>query len=563
MIGASVFEKLGFRVVFSKSTCVAKVEAFQAGRGCAAADFGDLTLLYLGEVLDHQSFLTAAEILNRFRASGPDCLRDFDGSFLLVLMGGRLDSPLVVTDPLNSMKCFVEETEDSLILVSSLCFLPDRPRAIDRIGVASFLANGVIYNHRTLFEGVRSLPRASVHTIGASQGICSQPYWEYRFTNQFADASRQELKEKLAELLLNAARKRIRPSETIFLSLSGGYDSTCILGLLSKLAPGRVECFSYVVNHESQGSDEQVASQMARIAGFPHASVNLFDGDSVSLIRRNAAMGECRANFCGELDAWEAIRARMDAQSVFFVGDECFGWNGCRLDSEQDVLASIPIHPSSVLSQYSDCIDTQALGEGYDKEVHQFTAAAQESDLHNTKDFLYLDQRLSHVILPWRELFAGRFAPVRNLLLDRDILSFMAQLPSRFRLGKNLYKETVRMMFPELFQVRRAYKPASDPIKAAIFAQRDSVIAEFLSGTCPVDEWIKPANCAKLIPPTRPLETFSFKARAILHAKKTLKESFLAHSLKNFLRPKPLPAVNPLLLLLRVVVLRKYIANKS
>ena len=40
---------------------------------------------------------------------------------------------------------------------------------------------------------------------------------------------------------------------------------------------------------------------MARIADLRHTAINLFDGDN----------------------------------GVFFVGDGCFGWNGCKLSTEQ------------------------------------------------------------------------------------------------------------------------------------------------------------------------------------------------------------------------------------
>jgi asparagine synthase (glutamine-hydrolysing) len=551
--------KPGFRITLSKKDFSTGIEVLHLQKGCATARLDGLTLILLGEVLDANGFLSASEILDRFQRLGADCAKAFDGSFVLLFASDSPAPLIVVTDPLNSLKCFIEETPEAYVLVSSLCFLPARTRAADPVAIASFLANGVIYNNRTLFDGVRSLCRASIHTIDPREGHTSRPYWEYKLDNSFSKRSRKDLKKELASLLLNAARKRIKPSETIFLSLSGGYDSTCILGLLSKLAPGKVDCFSYVVNNGTLGSDEDVAAQMAKIAGCRHTSVPAFNGDIVDVIRRNATLGEGRAHFCAELDAWQSIHEKMSDDAVFFVGDECFGWTGCRLRSERDVLASVPLHLSNVLSRYADCLDTKALGEEYDREILRLTEASLDSDLHNTKDFLYLDQRLGNVIMPWRELFAGQYAPVRNLLLDRDILSFMAHLPSRFRLGKNLYKETIRMMFPELFRVRRAFKPAVDSFRIAFFEQREAIENELTCGKSLADPWIKTAQCQRLLPKTRPTETFSFKTRAILFGKKMLKESPMAHAVRNFLPPKPLASVDPVMLLIRVITLRNYL----
>ena len=115
------------------------------------------------------------------------------------------------------------------------------------------------------------------------------------------------------------------------------------------------------------------------------------------------------------------------------------------------------------------------------------------------------------------------------------------------------------MMFPELFQVRRAFKPAVDPLKTAIFEQRESIEKELSCGRSLLDQWIKPAQCRRLLPQARPAEALSFKARAILLGKKMLKESPMAHLVKNFLSPKPLARVDPITLLIRVITLRQYL----
>jgi hypothetical protein len=63
---------------------------------------------------------------------------------------------------------------------------------------------------------------------------------------------------------------------------------------------------------------------------------------------------------------------------------------------------------------------------------------------------------MTHVILPWRENFPGRFFSVANPLLDYSLLDFMEKLPSEHRRGKRLFKETVRRMLPDLFRLNRA-----------------------------------------------------------------------------------------------------------
>jgi hypothetical protein len=77
-------------------------------------------------------------------------------------------------------------------------------------------------------------------------------------------------------------------------------------------------------------------------------------------------------------------------------------------------------------------------------------------NLHDLKDILYLDQRLSNYLLPNKEYYMGNFVSVTNPFLDNDILDFMMKIPIPLRLDKRLFKETVTEMFPQLFTINRA-----------------------------------------------------------------------------------------------------------
>ena len=558
---APISTKPGFRVAVSKRDLAPAIEVLEPGRGCALFKKDQLTLILLGEVLDENGFLTGYEILERFQRNGTAFTAGLDGAFVLVILGSDTAPAVVITDPLNSLKCFLEETLESYTLVSSLCFLPERERAIDSIALASFLANGVVYNQRTIFSGVRALQRASIHTIGGQPGISSAAYWRYEFDHAYASRNRADLRRELADLLLKAAARRIRPDETIYLSLSGGYDSTCILGLFSRLRPERVECFSYVTNPDGDGTDEQVAAEMCAQAGFPHRVIKAFNQDLPSLVRRNAEMGECRANFCGELDAWQALQEQLPDDAVMFVGDECFGWYDGRIKSDADMLAVLPIKETSALAAFADCIDLPALSEAYDREVREIARAARQPDGHDAKDFVYLDQRLPNVILPWRELFTGCRCPVRNILLDRRIIDFISHLPSAMRRDKNLYKETVREMFSDLLRIRRAFRPTSHYLATAVYENREALRQELLGHASLIDPWLKLDRCAELARPVQRVDSISWKKRTVLLAKKLLKQNALANAIKGKFPPLQFPISAPTLLL-RILTLRHYLSKR-
>jgi hypothetical protein len=114
-------------------------------------------------------------------------------------------------------------------------------------------------------------------------------------------------------------------------------------------------------------------------------------------------------------------------------------------------------------------------------------------DLHDLKDHLYLDQRIAHLIMPWRQYIAGRLLPVRNPLLDRDVLDAVAALPSRWRRGKRLFRQTVTAMFPTLFEIPRARRGNYGIALSSEFARHaDRIRRHIHAGGSPLDDLVAP-----------------------------------------------------------------------
>ena len=422
-----------------------------------------VTLLLHGEIYnrtdnsDHVEFMIR-ELVER----GLGCVKDINGSYAALLLDTRNDTAQLITDRLNTRKVFCSEHKDNHWISTSLHTHPTSDVDVDPIGAAHYLANGVIHNNRTLFKGVRVLERASIHRL-TQNGFCGTRYWSYKFAGKSASMSQKEQSAELESLLIDSVRVRLNGKLEVFLSLSGGYDATGILGILAReLSVPRVRCFSYGLGNPKVNSDEYVSRQMANHFGFDHKVVNSYQGNLLDVIRHNAAFGQGIAHFCDEVDAWMNMAYEFSAgpPSVLFVADECFGWEDRELHSETDVLDSLSINNFHALRRFRPLLPKETydlLFDGLNDDIQQMLRRCScGGDYHDLKDVMYLDQRLNNVILPWREFFAGRFIAVRNPFLDNSILDFIMTVPSSLRRGKRLYKETITAMFPELFQFKRS-----------------------------------------------------------------------------------------------------------
>ena len=441
-----------------------------AGANVGTDATGAMTVVLHGEIyesVDNQ----AAYLAQRFAEHGFTWATEIHGSFAILAVDKAHDRVVLITDRLNSRRIFASQIGGGNCISSHLSAQPWESFELDPSGVASYIVNRIVCNSRTLLRGVSVLQRACIHQM-TTHGFESKPYWRYGFASSPRRFDRKQMAEELRTRLIQAVRRRLYDNPDVFLSLSAGYDATGLLGILADdLRVPDVRCFSYEHGAPSPNSDAGLSQQMAECAGYAHETVETYDGNFVAHLRENAAM--ClRRNlswYCADLGAWQRMAPRFASveRPVVFVGDEALGWRNYRLADARDVLASLQIYDADVLSWFMPQLPNSSqakFAEGLIEDLEQLRAVASQEahgDWHNAKDFLYLDQRLGNLILPWREACIPQGVAVRSPLLDNDILEFVTGVPAVWRLNKRLYRETITAMYPQLFRFPRCSTSAN------------------------------------------------------------------------------------------------------
>jgi asparagine synthase (glutamine-hydrolysing) len=130
---------------------------------------------------------------------------------------------------------FASEIKAILQIISSA---PDKQTLFD-----SF-ANGYSdHNERTFFEDIKQLRGG--HNLVLRNGNLSI-YRYYEIENQPCRDSFEQAKEKLRELLFAAVKIRLRSDVPLGYALSGGIDSSSIVGIASKINSGSNNTFSMI-----------------------------------------------------------------------------------------------------------------------------------------------------------------------------------------------------------------------------------------------------------------------------------------------------------------------------
>ena len=115
--------------------------------------------------------------------------------------------------------------------------------------------HAVVPPPRTILQGVRKLPPATVLRIEPDGHSSQRRYWHVEHRCEDADAALQpeEWQERILDALRTAVRRRLVADVPVGVLLSGGLDSSLIVGLLREEGQDGLETFS--IGFETVGNE--------------------------------------------------------------------------------------------------------------------------------------------------------------------------------------------------------------------------------------------------------------------------------------------------------------------
>jgi asparagine synthase (glutamine-hydrolysing) len=158
------------------------------------------------------------------------------------------------------------------------------PRSLDSSSLWHYLGYQTAPTPQTLLAGVRMLEPGHVLTVDRSGHVEAHAYWDLLASAETSarDATRDEARRRLGELLDRAAASHLVSDVPVGLFLSGGIDSSAIAALLR--ARG-VTASTFTVALGEAGFDE--SSQARRVAeafGTDHTEIPVAESDVLDLL---------------------------------------------------------------------------------------------------------------------------------------------------------------------------------------------------------------------------------------------------------------------------------------
>ncbi|MCD4708098.1 MAG: asparagine synthase (glutamine-hydrolyzing) [Candidatus Sabulitectum sp.] len=275
-------------------------------------DSGSIWLAYNGEITNFKelrdqfrleekfSFNTTSDtevLLHLYEDMGMECLQHLSGMFAFVLYDRKLKKVVIVRDFYGTRPLFWMVLNHRLYFsseIKSFMQIPEFRPLVNREAIFHYFSLAYIPGTLTAFHGVNELDGAHLMEIDLDNPGNPVPseYYSIRFNPDYG-MTLEEAEEGFYQAILGAVDRNLISDAAVGTTLSGGLDSSSILGLSRVLGKGNeLHSFSLRINEKSF-DESPYQRAMAEYAGTIHHEITVNPDDvKRNLFRQMAYMDE-------------------------------------------------------------------------------------------------------------------------------------------------------------------------------------------------------------------------------------------------------------------------------
>jgi asparagine synthase (glutamine-hydrolysing) len=210
-------------------------------------------------------------IVHLYEDLGPDCVRRLRGMFAFAIYDTRNRSLLLARDRLGKKPLHYANHGEWFLFGSEIKSLLEAAPGlteVNRDGILNYFYFGYIPDPQSAFKRIHKLPPG--HILEFRNGsVAVKSYWDLPAYGNNAAISEEECLEELERRLAEAIRMRLISDVPLGALLSGGVDSSLVVGLMAKATSQPVKTFTIGFDH-SQFDETQYARQVADTFATDH-----------------------------------------------------------------------------------------------------------------------------------------------------------------------------------------------------------------------------------------------------------------------------------------------------
>jgi asparagine synthase (glutamine-hydrolysing) len=238
---------------------------------------GSVVVVFNGEIYDFAAlrsrllarghrFATQSDtevILHAYEERGADCVEELRGMFAFAIWDRRRRRLLLARDRLGIKPLYYHVGSDFVVFASEVKALlehPRVPREVDLEGLDLYLSLRYVPGPRTLFRGISKLLPGHL-MVCDEVGVRHRRYWDLPVAEDPDHAiSPDEARRRVEELLEESVRLRLVADVPLGVFLSGGIDSTAVLGMMHRIAP-RPPARTFTVGYQPTSDEDRDANE--------------------------------------------------------------------------------------------------------------------------------------------------------------------------------------------------------------------------------------------------------------------------------------------------------------
>ena len=452
-----------------------------------------LTIVYNGAIYNYpelrkelegmgHSFFSNGDtevILKAYHEWGDRCVERFNGMFAFALSERDTGRVVMARDRLGIKPLYYAKDADGVRFASRLPALLKSGTVdtdLDPVALHYYMTfHAVVPAPHTIIKGVRKLPAGTVATIEPDGHWHERAFWDlsYEPKEEYSDFTLDDWKAATLEVMRKSVKRRLIADVPVGVLLSGGIDSSLIVGLLAENGSADVETFSigFETVGEEKGDEFQYSDIVAQRFATKHHK--LFIDSSRAL----PALQDCIENMSEPMVSHDNVGFYLLSQEVAkFVkvvqsgqgADEIFGgyhWYPPMLESKHPVDDYAKAFFDRDFAEYKALIDPRYVEEDYARQFVEAHFAAPGAPRPIDKA-LRIDTRVMLVDDPVKRVDNNTMAwslEARVPFLDHEVVEFAASVPAELKIkdgGKYLLKEAARSVIPkEVIDRPKGYFP--------------------------------------------------------------------------------------------------------
>lgn len=275
------------------------IDTSEAGNQPFYSEDKNIVVVFNGEIynyieLKHElsqdyTFKTSSDtevIIAAYLKWGVKCVEHFIGMFAIAIFDKIKNKTILFRDRLGIKPIYFFQKEKGIAFASEIRSLMAsklfEPK-ISKKGFIQYLKYQTVHTPNTILEGVQMLKPGHFILVN-NDGVAIQKYWSLE--EQKLDSiqkDREEVKRNVRAILESAVEMRMRSDVPFGAFLSGGIDSSIIVGLMAKKSTHQVKTFSITFNEEEY--DEGKYSRLiAEKYNTDHTEIKLSANDFLNLV---------------------------------------------------------------------------------------------------------------------------------------------------------------------------------------------------------------------------------------------------------------------------------------